>query len=176
MAKLKKSPPWQTYYDELTALFGEDPDIQILYDEDKQEIKMYVDNADKADALAALLPSVQEFGNVKLKVNIVPGNARFGVDDTKPPFEVAFAGNPVVSFIEKTAGIFEATYVVFVNEVVQYFDDNIGDIHGMQSTLYQDIAKRIFPDAKGVFFCTDLPGMPVDELLGLLDCIEDDEE
>ena len=47
------------------------------------------------------------------------------------------------------------TYVVFKKEVVQYFNDSLGDIHGVCSTLMQDIAKDIFEDTEGVYFCTD---------------------
>ena len=38
------------------------------------------------------------------------------------------------------------TYVVFEKEVVQYWNDNLGDINGLRSTLYQDLAKEIFAD------------------------------
>ena len=48
------------------------------------------------------------------------------------------------------------TYVVFVNEVVQYFNDDLGDVYGQCSTLYQEIAKDVFGETEGVFFCTDV--------------------
>jgi len=51
----------------------------------------------------------------------------------------------------------DLTYVLFKNKVVQYFIDNIGDYNGMKSTLYEDIARDIFEDVDGVFFCTALP-------------------
>lgn len=49
-------------------------------------------------------------------------------------------------------------YVVFKNCVVQFFNDNLNDIYGNISTLYQDIAREIFADAEweGVFYCTDV--------------------
>ena len=47
------------------------------------------------------------------------------------------------------------TFVIFKKEVVQYFTDDIGDYHGICSTLYQDLAKEIFGSIDGVFFCTD---------------------
>ena len=50
------------------------------------------------------------------------------------------------------------TYVVFVKEVVQYFNDDLGDANGVCSTLYQDIAKRLFTSTEGVFFCTNTNG------------------
>ena len=63
------------------------------------------------------------------------------------------------SYVEEVTGIFSnpITYVVFVNEVVQYYNDNLSDIHGLRSTLYQEIAKDIFETRLGVYYCTDLP-------------------
>ena len=61
------------------------------------------------------------------------------------------------------------TYVVFKNCVVQFFNDNLNDPHGVLSTLYQDIAREVFGDcgmAGGVAYCTDVErkvGMPIDE-------------
>jgi len=46
-------------------------------------------------------------------------------------------------------------YVVFRNEVVQFFNDEMGDPNGLKSTLYQDIAKDVFADKDGIFFCTE---------------------
>lgn len=44
-----------------------------------------------------------------------------------------------------------------VNKVVQYFNDDLGDAHGVCSTLYQEIAKDVFGEHEGIFFCTNLP-------------------
>jgi hypothetical protein len=49
--------------------------------------------------------------------------------------------------------------VVFVPEVVQYYTDNLGDINGFRTTLYQELAKELFGDSelsRGVYFCTDI--------------------
>lgn len=52
------------------------------------------------------------------------------------------------------------TYVVFKNCVVQFFNDNLNDPHGVVSTLYENIADEIFKDIQfpndGVAFCTDI--------------------
>jgi hypothetical protein len=47
------------------------------------------------------------------------------------------------------------TYVIFKKEVVQYYDDNLGDAHGNRTTLYEQIANQIFEDREGIYFCTD---------------------
>jgi hypothetical protein len=63
------------------------------------------------------------------------------------------------------------TYVVFKNRVVQFFNDNLNDPHGVISTLYQDIADEIFADMPyqahgGIAYCTDVEhnlGAPLGE-------------
>lgn len=154
-SKLNLSPPWITYYHEIDAMFKEDPEVKVYYDDEACEVKLYVDNTDKAYALTILLPPEKEFGNVTLKITVVPANvpAEKGVD----LIEKAFKGNPVLSYLKYGCGPFgDINYAVFKNRVVQFFNDDISDAHGVKSTLYQDIAKDIFGLVDGVFFCTDV--------------------
>lgn len=160
MNELKLSPPWVTYFDELDSLFGPDPDIKLYFDEDDEEalvIKMYVDGFKKYEALSALLPQTKTFGNVTVEIKLIPANS-----DTSSASLIknAFEGNPIVNSIEtSTNPVYKGvTYVEFEKVVVQYFNDDIGDPHGMKSTLYQEVAKDVFSDAKldGVYFCTSV--------------------
>jgi len=153
MAKLSKSAPWTEYYSQIKALFEQDPEIEIIYDEDNSEIKLHVDNAVKADALTQLLPAEKSWGGVKLKITVVPSN---DPESMVSLFQKAFDGNPAFSYTEHvdSAG-FTADYIVFAHEVVQYFDDNIGDVNGNKSTLYEKIARNVFDVPAGTFFCTD---------------------
>lgn len=158
MAMIKQAPPWITYVSELEQLFKLDDEVHVVYDNDEHNVKLYVENAEKATALMNLIPEKKEFGNVTLTIEVVPTNGceRFNVDNE---YEAALNGNGAFSFIKVVRGIFtnNITYVVFKNRVVQYFDDNLGDIYGQRSTLYQEIAKHIFGEKDGVFFCTDVP-------------------
>ena len=157
MARLKQAPPWITFVSELEQMFKYDAEVHVVYDNDEHEVKVYVDTAAKAAALAELLPSVKEFGNITLAVAVVPAN---GTTPIKKGglFEAAFKGNGAFSFTKTVRGVFsnDLTYVVFRNRVVQYYDDNLGDIYGQRSTLYQEIAKNLFGETEGVFFCTDV--------------------
>ena len=54
MAKIGLSSPWVVYYREVNALFGQDPEIHVVFDEDKNELKLFVDNSSKAEALREL--------------------------------------------------------------------------------------------------------------------------
>ena len=167
--RMKLSPPWCTYVNELIALFGEDPEINIKYDNSGRVVKLFVNNQDKADALCELLPSCKYYGNIDLMIDIIPSNGEKqyigSCRDIKTVYEMAFKGNPVFSFVHEVQGIFSNSiiYVVFKNKVVQFFNDNLNDIYGNISTLYQEIAKDVFEHdicdgdkPNNVFYCTDV--------------------
>lgn len=152
--ELKLSSPWMIFYKEIDALFKGDPDVRVEYDEDANTIKLYVENAEKADALAQLLPAEKAFGNITVRIMVIPAN----VDSPSKLqlFQKAFEGNPAfVSTQTAKDGLYDLGYVVFQCKVVQFFSDDLGDLNGLKSTLYQDIAKDIFENAPGVFFCTE---------------------
>ena len=152
MAVVKLSAPWQTYYKELSLLFEHDDEVRIVYDTDAQIINIYVDNAVKAEVMATVLPAVKQFGLVELEINIIPSNRV----NMLMGFVDLFKGNSSGDDVVVVDGIMSnpITYVIFKKEVVQYFNDDLGDAHGVCSTLYQDIAKRVFEEHEGVFFCT----------------------
>jgi len=146
--RLKISPPWVTYVNELQAMFDPDPQIAFNVDfrsDEGPKVVLATNNGDKAAALLKLLPTEKAFGNVTLRVIVeCPHVSNLAFATPKDLFETAFNGNPVfayaVSPIEDGSWWFSATYVVFKNTVVQFFNDNLNDCHGLISTLYQDIA------------------------------------
>ena len=156
MASIKLAPPWVTFANEMTQLFMHDPEVHVVYDNDAQKIRLYVDTAAKAGALVALLPTQKTYGNVTLTIDVIPANGVLVVK-SGDLYQAAFKGNDAFAFTKTITGIFtnNITYVVFKNKVVQYFNDDLGDIYGQCSTLYQEIAKNIFGETEGVFFCTD---------------------
>ena len=156
---LKLSAPWVTFVHEIKALFGEDPEINIQFNERENVIKLYVNNAEKADALAQLLPTEKNFGSVTLYIQIIPAN--FLGEDRAVLFQQAFKGNPVVSYLYSTGGYsLNAMYIVFKNKAVQFFNDNLQDINGNHTTLYQTIAKDVLGQTAGIYYCTDVEGNP----------------
>jgi len=165
--RTKLSPPWITYLSEITALFENDPEVTIEYDNDDYTLKLFVASPDKAEALYFLLPEEVDFGNVILEVIVVPPNGEWGDRAEKIDYDTifnnAFKNNPVYAFCKTFTGpfSFNATYVVFKNRVVQFYNDNLNDIYGNMSTLYQEIASDVFKDFYGVYYCTD-----VEELVG----------
>ena len=161
MAQLKQSPPWIVRYREIEAFFARDPEVRVIYDEEENFVKLYVSEVNKAEALTRLIPEKYEFGNVALRVAVIPPNEEG--DGTKPTrsnlYKLALNNNPALSYIHTVTGIITPvpfTYVVFDCRVVQYWTDNLGDINGITSTLYQELAKKIFEGETNVFFCTDM--------------------
>ena len=154
MKELNLSSPWVTYLNELKAMFGEDQDIAIRYNEEEKEVLIYVANGSKAEALDKILIHEKEFGNVTLKINVIPPNNNEA--DILTVFNDAFLGNPAMEYtvpIESPLGTHR--FVVFKNKVVQFYNDQLDDLHGNKSTLYQEIAKDIFVDGLAVNYCTN---------------------
>lgn len=150
---IKLSPPWNTFVSELKALFGEDPDIRIEYDDGSYEVKLYVEDAQKADALTQLIPEERIYGNVALKVSVIPADSKNA--SAADLVGAAFKGNPVLKEVLRVSTPFgDYDYAVFRKEVVQYYNDDLTDPHGNESTLFENIARDVFGDT-GVFFCTD---------------------
>lgn len=155
MEKLNLSSPWVNFYREIEALFSEDPEIKVAFDEQENVISLYVDNEEKAEALTQLLPSARTYGNVTVSVRVVPANQL--AENRLALFQAAFKGNPAFSFAKTVEGDLglKISFVVFAPKVVQYYQDNLQDINGFRSTLYQEIAADVFEEEDGVFFCTD---------------------
>lgn len=171
MAKLNLVAPWDEYYNEMQAFFANDPDVTILYDDSKDEkqLKVLVQETRKAEALMNLLNSEKDFGGVKVNISVVPANetdakvkTTFNSLHENKEYDTeychAFHDNDIFSYvytIENVMG-FNAIFVVFQKKVIQYYNDNLGDLNGMKSTLAEDIARDIFAPQNGVFFCTDV--------------------
>ena len=150
--KLNLSSPWIIFYREIEALFAQDNDVSVKVDNDAYEITVYVEDSIKADALAKLLPTERTFGNVTATVKVVPANEP-NILDT---YRAAFNGNPAFAGVYESDGAFAGfKYVIFEPDVVQYFADDMTDYRGKCNTLYQDIAKDIFPPVDGLFYCTE---------------------
>ena len=161
MQRVTMSPPWQIFYSKIKAMFGNDSEIHLFYDGDEQSIKFHVDNPKKAAALECILPESKEFGDVHINIAIIPSNMdqynkiiskTFDQADWQI-YEDAFKGNPAFSKVMYFETLY-VTYVIFKKEVVQFYSDNMSDINGLTSTLYENIARDILKDTPGIFFCT----------------------
>jgi len=176
MAKLQLVSQWTNFYHEVNALFRYDQNVTVIFDEEETEVKLYVNGNEKAEALSELLPDVRKFGNVTLRVAVIlvndnPASCYYksqkapslckghsSITEMEGLFFTAFRGNPVFSFAYSVdLQTNKIIYVVFRNEVVQYYNDDLRDYYGQCSTLYQNIAADIFKPIDGVHYCTDKP-------------------
>lgn len=155
--KVSLSAPWDMYVRQVKALFGRDPDIAITYDESELMLKLYVKSPIKAEAIRSLLPCERSWGETKLAILIISAN----LDDipAETLFKSAFAGNPVfvgAESIQPEGCSNKFTFVTFANEVVQMWNDNLGDPNGLTSDLLQNIAPEVLAPAclNGVTFST----------------------
>ena len=106
--RLKLSTPWAIHAAEINALFGNDPEVHVKYDDYDCEVKLYVDNAVKAQAIDMILPDEVEFGNVELSIVVVPPNndrLDFFGKSWKEIFDLAFENNPAYAFTKEVQGV-----------------------------------------------------------------------
>lgn len=156
MTELNLSSPWEVLYNEMNALFGEDPEIDVMkvFSEETKKIELLVADSQKAEALEKILPPYKEYGNVIVFINVKPANVQ--KDNDESLYKKAFNGNPVLKhIITKDIHGLQANFFMFRNEVVRFFADNIRDYQGKRSMLFEEIAADIFTDRPGIYFCTE---------------------
>lgn len=154
MPEMKLSSPWITYVHEIQKMFERDSEVRVMYDDENKEVKLFVDSIQKAEALEKILRHERTFGNVVLKITVVPSNKEKDILDV---FNDAFFGNTALLYtvpLKSPLGIHR--FVVFDGKVVQFYNDQLDDPNGNKSTLYQEIAKDIFDDKFAVNFCTEV--------------------
>lgn len=114
-----------------------------------------MENQTKAKAIEKLLPKEKQFGNVTVRIEVST------IPEPETMIELigaAFNGNPAVRCIQHidTPLTGPVDYVMFAREVVQFYNDDLGDPNGLCSTLYQEIAKAVLPEKAKVHYCTDI--------------------
>lgn len=153
------SSPWNSYVHKLEAFFEGDPNVKVEYDSDNYTVKLMVNGVEKSDALTQLLPDKIIFGNITLKILVIPAN---NAEKSRAElFRAALRGNSIFDgIIDLSSSIVESpmVYVMFKKEVAQYFDDNLADPYGNNNCLYQDLAYQIFVNKEGICFSTSAEG------------------
>lgn len=150
------SSPWMLFYKRVVQLFEKDPHVKVTFNNDTHELKLVVSGQKKAKAIAQILPKTRKFGNVEVHTRVLCEEDKDS--DSVKVLRDAFEDNDAVSRIETLTDLCEIpiNYVVFKPEIVQYFSDNFGDINGVTSTIYEEIAKDLFGGTvNGTFFCTE---------------------
>lgn len=137
------SSPWMTYYKKLVALFNDDPELEVKWNEDEKSVIIESTNTFKIMALEKLLDPTVAFGNVTITVKC---RVKDGSEDSVSAiFKTAFTGNPHISEVidQETMGCIEQTFVLFKPEVIQFFNDDLTDYHGNWNGLSEDIMRDV---------------------------------
>ena len=136
------SPPWITKVNELKALFGVDPDIDVVYNDEAKEVIIESVNTFKIMALQKILVPSVTFGNVTLTIKcLVKDNAE---DDVASLIKTAFADNPHFSqVITAPTPYGEQVYALFKKEVIQFYNDDTSDYYGNWNGLSEDILRGV---------------------------------
>lgn len=151
--KVGLSSPWVIYFRKVEALFAQDPDVKVELDNESYELKIYVESPVKAEAIQQLLPNEKAFGNVTLKISVIPADLESA--DKAALIRRAFEGNPaLVDIVHTEIIVAPVDYVIFQKKVVQYFSDDTSDLHGLTSTLYEDIARDVLGMEADLYYCT----------------------
>lgn len=179
MENIKLCPPAVQHVRRIITLFQEDPDVKVTEvwsGEKVKTIQLTVKGEAKAEALGTLLNGEKVFGNETVRIEVKSSN---GKQNNADLFRVAFSGNAAVLNICESDGPLRGVHVMFRPKVVQYVNDDIGDLNGLRSTLYQELAEEVFGDDHyGVFFNT----APANPILAMNDddffliCDDDDDD
>ena len=165
---LTYASPWIVFARKVYALFCRDEEIKMTWRhldgpatelvdmtgvEDAYAIVMYVNNPVKGVSLETILPAYRDFGKVRVFINIVPSNEVWPISKM---FDAAFENNPVYGSFVTAETLFGPTnYVLFSNEAIQYFADDIGDYYGVETTTAEELAKEVFNEDLHVNYCTE---------------------
>lgn len=139
------SAPWCVHAEKIKALFSQDSDVTVDYDDThSEEIILYVDGSAKAEAIQTILGNEVRFGKKNaLKITVVPSNRK-----TEPKatlLETALNGNNAFVGVIRGSGQtpFSFDYAGFRKEVVQFFVDDLSDPNGNYSGCWHDVARDI---------------------------------
>lgn len=151
---LNQSPPWVAHARKIKAIFDYDDDVDVVYDNDDLVVRLLVRGQAKADAIDKLINHEVEFGNVTLTVSVVPAN---GEETPASICRDAFYGNEAVNEIYTSTEGFghDMAFVVFEPIVSQFFNDNLASPFGVESYLFEDMARDVFA-LDGAVYSTDI--------------------
>lgn len=144
MGNVGLSSPWVRYAKRAEALFENDPDVVVDFDNSNRRLTVLVNGGDKANAIESLMPSEMECGNVTLEIEVCPSNEEATEVDA---FRRAFAGN--TAFVDVAEGYGPArdvNYALFMPDVVQVEEDDISEFDGLSTLTYAQLAKSVLRD------------------------------
>ena len=146
------SPPWYTLWNEIRSTVGRDPDIHVdPLDTSRTPyvINIRVPDSAKAQALASVLAPAYNFGNVAVAVHVAgatalgPSSASAWAETLRAAFET----NPL--FVSAYAPPDSPAMVTFAKSVVQFFNDDTGELYGNYNHSAADALRDVLTGSLG---------------------------
>ena len=151
------SPPWYTFRDELANTVGKTPQVAVsplvqVGDTGSYAVAVTTANANRGVALATVLDSGQDFGNIH--VTVVVASPKGHVYSPLPVVSstqlatlerTALGGNSLFTTVVThpiAPGLPDTVFPVFTKSVVQFFDDDTSDAYGN----FNDVTADVFGD------------------------------
>lgn len=158
---MKLSPPWEEIHSMLQTFFESDSEVAV--DREISEdctLGVVCYSAAKFNALDVLLRKQYEFGNVTFRIDVcMPADSAAvasGDDDPAKLMKTALEGNQLFDkIVIRNIMMSKICYCVFKKEVIQFYNDDLTDLYGYESTLAENIARIIF-DVEDINFCTEV--------------------
>ncbi|KGX91741.1 hypothetical protein, partial [Pontibacillus marinus] len=155
------SPPQVTYFNQLKYSIGNDPFLTVidLYELPKNAgylIPIWIRNEEKARALATILETQREIGNIPIYVVVLfDGNiaepydvSKFNARDISKLVEDALETNRYFLF-SKVAFVVPGTvavYPVFTKSVTQFYNEDLSDLYRNYNEVAAEVFKEVFQE------------------------------
>jgi len=174
MSKVNLANPITGHANELAAFLAKDADIHTKFEFKRRVLRIYVDDAAKAEALACVLKKRIELGKLYLDIAIYPPNGDKGYgkkldvklndlekgepEVLKALWKTAFKGNKnfvrVLQAKDRTGTIW--TFALFNRVAVQWLNDDIQNPELTTSALPETVVKTFAAEHLGVQVSTDV--------------------
>ena len=144
------SPPIYQVYHMLRAFLGADQDITVEVNEKSKYLNVIISDASKYKAYLTILKD--KINDFEIRVNGKKRTAKY--TPTTESITAALITHPMINDIQEIEVLgFRRLFIMFKQNVVQYYDDNFSHPYGLVTTIAEDLARKIFT-IPGVCICT----------------------
>lgn len=156
--KVRLSPPWDGHMSKLASFFKGDDRVRVgtcgmgyVANIEVFDTKMY-------SALEQVLNKRIRFGNVVLKINLVPANgvkAFKGEMTDLAALKVVLKDNPAFAkIVSRKTELGNNVFVLFKPVVLMWYNDNLASPYKQSTSVYELEAQIVFKDL-GVSYSTE---------------------
>lgn len=157
---VKMSPPWDGYMNMLASFFRGDDRIRVGCGTDKRVGTVAVFDSKMYAALEQVLKTRVRFGNVVLRINIVPADGLKAFKGEMTDLEAlrcVLSKNPAFAkFVSRKTELGNFVYCMFKPVVLMWHNDNPASPYKQTASVYETAALEVFKSAKiGISYATE---------------------